>query len=79
MISTKIVLHDEAEWARMAGLCLMMPLLPVAEDNGGHRNGNRAEAVLVSTITDYARFAKCCATWKARRQANISARRRLDR
>ena len=59
MISTKFVLHDGAEWARMAEPLPDDAILRLAEDERrAHPEWESGGGGLVSTITDYARFAE---------------------
>ncbi len=59
MSSTKFVLHDAAEWARMAEPLPDDAILWRAEDERrAHPEWESGGGGLVSTITDYARFAE---------------------
>jgi len=59
MTSTKFVLHGAAEWARMAEPLPDDPILLLAEQQRrAHPEWESGGGGLVSTITDYARFAQ---------------------
>jgi CubicO group peptidase (beta-lactamase class C family) len=59
MTSTKFVLHDGAEWTRMAEPLPDDAILRLAEDERrAHPEWESGGGGLVSTITDYARFAE---------------------
>jgi len=59
MTSTKFVLQDAAEWARMAEPLPNDAILQLAEDERrAHPEWESGGGGLVSTITDYARFAE---------------------
>jgi CubicO group peptidase (beta-lactamase class C family) len=59
MTSTTFVLHGAAEWARMAEPLPDDPILRLAEDERrAHPEWQSGGGGLVSTITDYARFAE---------------------
>jgi CubicO group peptidase (beta-lactamase class C family) len=59
MTSTKFVLHGAAEWARMAEPLPNDAILRLAEDERrAHPEWESGGGGLVSTITDYARFAE---------------------
>jgi CubicO group peptidase (beta-lactamase class C family) len=59
MTSTKFVLHDATEWARMAEPLPDDAILRLAEDERrAHPEWESGGGGLVSTITDYARFAE---------------------
>ena len=59
MTSTKFVLHDRAEWARMAEPLPSDRILLLAEhERRVHPEWESGGGGLVTTITDYARFAQ---------------------